>query len=296
MRSGWVFRLAATLALAPGLALAADAGDSSAYHIYPTPQARGALPKPALRSTGTPRMLYYGGPVLSHVKIVSVIWGSGVNATTVSKIGGFLGAVADSTFLDQLAEYGTNLTGTNGHAGTNQKIGRGRYIGQFTIVPRNTSRKLTDGAIQAELRAQIAAGKLPKADLNTLYMTYFPANVSITSFGKSCVAFGAYHSASSSTVTPGNLFYGVMPDCGRGFADLTMTSSHEIAEAVSDAIPTPGSHPAYPQAWNTSDGYEIADLCEGTRAALKTAGQSYAVQRVYLNSVRKCGGGTFTSP
>ena len=128
--------------------------------------------------------------------------------------------------------------------------------------------------MQRELRAQIASGALPPHDNDTLYMIYFPPGVSI-SLGKdkSCVTFGAYHEAVSSTVTHRNIFYGVMPDCGDGFAGATIVSSHEFAEAVTDPIPTPGSNPAYPQAWNTSDGFEIADLCEGHITRLSAGGQ-----------------------
>src|SRR6202000_438818 len=118
---------------------------------------------------------------------------------------------------------------------------------------------------------------------------FFPQDITITSYGKSCIAFGAYHSASSTTVTPSNLFYAIVPDCGAGFSELTFSTSHEIAEAVSDAIPTPGSHPAYPQAWNTFDGYEIADLCESKSPVKLTHGaQGYDVARVFLNSTHKC--------
>jgi len=274
-----------------------SAGDSTAYHIYPSASVRARSPSPGDRAVNDAQtMLYYGGPVIANVRIVSVIWGPNVNRTTAARIGPFLGAVVNSTYIDQLAQYATNRTAVNGQAGTNQKIGRGAYRGQFMIMPKNASPSLTDAAIQTEIRQQIAAGKLPAADLNTLYMIYFPFNVTITSFGKSCVAFAAYHSSSSGAVSTSNLFYGVMPDCGGGFADMTISSSHEIAEAVTDAIPTPGSKPVYPQAWNTSTGYEIADLCQGTKTTLTGAGKNYSVQQVFLNSTGKCGTGKFTSP
>lgn len=299
-----IFRALAALAPAfiGGIAAAAPAtapgeGDSRAYHVLPTVEMRAAEAKRPDLSAAAQSMLYFGGPVISHVRIVSVIWGADVNPATVKQAGPFLGAVANSTFLTQLGEYRTDRMGTNGHAGTNQTIGRGTYRGQFQIKPINASRKLSDAAVQAELRAQIAAGKLPKNNLNTLYVTFFPQNITISSFGNSCVAFGAYHSASSTTVTPSNLFYAVVPDCGAGFADLTVSTSHEVAEAVSDAIPTPGSHPAYPQAWNTSNGYEIGDLCEAKSPVKLTQGaQSYEVARVFLNSTHKCTTGPYTSP
>lgn len=287
---------AAFLAMA-ATAARADDGDSVAYHLFPTAAARAARAKPDAQAATPRTMLYFGGPVLSHAKVVAVMWGSDVDPTTSAKIGDFLAAAVNSTYVDKLKEYATNLKATDGHAGTNQTIGRGTYVGKFTIMPQNKARVVTDAAIQTELRGQIAAHKLPRDDLDTLYMVYFPASITIKSFGRSCVAFGAYHSATSATVKPRNLFYGVMPDCRHGFAEMTYVSSHEMAEAISDAIPTPGSHPAYPQAWNTQDGYEIADLCESAvPSRLVRGSQSYVVSRVFLNSIHRCGAGGFTSP
>ena len=185
----------------------------------------------------------------------------------------------------------------NGHPGTNQTITRGFFRGKVRITPSNSSKTLSDGDIRTELHAQIAAGALPAADLNTLYMIYFPADITITlGGGRSCTSFGAYHEAISSTVTPSNVFYGVMPDCGGGFSSITVASSHEFAEAVTDAIPTPGSHPAYPQAWNTANGFEIGDLCEGHDTTLAGGGETYTVQEVFTNSTNACATGNFTNP
>jgi hypothetical protein len=262
--------------------------DSVSYHLYVPNRA------PA-RATGSE--LYYGGPVLANVKTVAVIWGNGVAPITKSRIGPFLQALPNSTYLDQLVQYSTNLTGVNGHKGTDQTIARGSYLGQFIIKPANKATKLTDADVQTELKGQIAAGKLPANDLNTLYMIYFPAKISISIGGaQSCVSFGAYHSSSSPKVTASNLFYGVMPNCGGGFIGQTIASSHEFAEAVTDAIPTPGSNPAYPQAWNTSNGLEIGDLCEGNDTTLVTSGTTYRVQEVYDNSKAACATGKFKSP
>ena len=289
--------LAAALSLAarPGLAAAATpAPDGTAYHLY-IPNRHIA---PSVSPPANPTMLYYGGPVISQVKVVVVLWGGGVPKTTTSAIAPFFKAIANSTYIDQFAQYSTvGITGVNGKPGTNQTIVRGSLRGKFKIRPINTSKTLTDGDVQTELKAQIASGALPAADLNSLYMMYFPADISISLGGsRSCVAFGAYHEAVSATVTPSNIFYGVMPDCGGGFASITVASSHEFAEAVTDAIPTPGTHPAFPQAWNDANGSEIGDLCEGRDTTLTAAGQVYTVQEIFTNSTNACAKGKFTSP
>jgi len=276
---------------------AATTDGSGNYHLFPMSGLRATQPGPEARSRNAARTeLYYGGPVLPKIKVVTVIWGNDVNKTTVNNIGPFFAGIVDSTFVDQLKQYSTNLTGVNGHAGTHQVIGRGTYKGQFKITPARKSANLTDASVQNELKDQIAAKHLPAADQNTLYMVYFPSSVTITA-GRavSCRQFSAYHSASPGTVG-NNVFYGVMPDCHGGFVEQTVASSHEFAEALTDGIPTPGSHPAYPQAWNTSDGEEIADLCEGTRAALTVGAKRYTVQQVFLNTTKACSKGGYHSP
>jgi len=270
-----------------------------AIHIYRTPEQWHAIGRfPNLGTAGS--MEYFGGSVFSHVKVVSVLWGPNVNATTVKKIPGFLNALVDSTYVDQLSpQYDTNITGVNGHKGTNQTINRGKFLGQVEITPQNQSTTLTDKDVHVEIAGQIAQGVLSKNDNNTLYMIYFPASITIT-LGKavSCKQFGAYHfAAEHKALVKDNLFYGVMPDCNAGFDFITVASSHEFAEAATDNIPTPGSHPNFPQAWNTSDGYEIGDLCESAPTATLTAGKkSWTVQEVFLNTTNACGTGNFTSP
>jgi hypothetical protein len=299
-------RLRSLVALAAATSLsmyspvqAADSGAGTAYHVFQTPaqMARsGRVPHVPHRGAKG-EMEYFGGSVFSNVNVVSVIWGPKVNSQTVADIGGFLSAIVNSTYVDQLSIYDTDLNGVNGHKGTDQTIARGTYFGQVQITPKHGGSSITDKQIHAELEYQIGKGVLPAQTLNTLYMIYFPPGVTIK-LGKlvSCQQFGAYHEAVSSKVTATNIFYGVMPDCDAGFDYLTIASSHEFAEATTDNIPTPGSHPKYPQAWNTADGYEIGDLCEGTEATLTTATNTYDVQELYLNNIAGCGTANFQSP
>ncbi len=292
MRLGSIAALTA-LALSacpPMSAIAAPQG--KAYHIYqPNLFPKGAAPAQT-------SMLYYGGPVISKTKVVVVLWGPNVPKATTRILKPFFKALTNSTYMDQLAQYSTvGMVGVNGDPGSNQTISRGSFHGKFVITPVNKKTSLTDADVQTELEGQITAQHLPAADLNTLYMIYFPAGVSITLDGlHSCSSFGAYHEAVSSQVTPNNIFYGVMPDCGYSPAGMESVSSHEFAEATTDAIPTPGSNPAFPQAWNTSNGYEIGDLCESSQGRLTAGGQTYTVQQEFLNSTHACSTGNYTSP
>lgn len=268
----------------------AQAQELPAYHIYRTPQMRHGQPAAST-------IEYFGGPVISAVQVEVVLWGPKVASTTVKDIGPFLKSLANSTFTDLLAQYKTNLKGVNGHPGTHQTISRGTLLGQVQITPKNTSLTLTDAQIQAEIKHQITTGKLPQQNPNVLYMIYFPADITITLDGlTSCVEFGAYHEANPGNPKKSNVFYGVMPDCGGGFTEQTVDSSHEFAEAVTDAIPTPGSNPNYPQAWNTANGDEIGDLCEGDDATLTAGSTKYTVQEVFDKKTNACAKGNYTSP
>ena len=252
-------------------------------------------------------LLYYGGPVLSQVKVYAVFWGNQVDQETQSQIGGFFSTVSNSSYLDWIEEYNTLITAVDGRKGTQQHLNRGSYAGAITINPSNVSTNLSDTDVQNELQKQITAGVLPKPDENTLYMTYFPPGVSISAFGAtSCVEFCAYHSFKGD-VTTDHFFYGVMPDiggacasgCGFGgtsFDSLTAISSHEFMESITDPFPTPGNTPAYPQAWNTSDGSEIGDLCAGTNNTLTAANKTYTVQSEFDNKTGACTTTPWTSP
>ena len=274
-------------------ALAAAPQPQGHYHLY-------QFHKSVVPLAAGQTMEYFGGSVTSSVNVVAVMWGANVPSSTVKGIGGFFQALVNSTYVDQLTQYSTvGITGVNGKPGTNQTIGRGTFSGTITITPVNTSTHLSDIAIRKELVGQIRAGNLPRPSANLLYMVYFPQNVVITLGGsRSCVSFGAYHEAVSGKPDKNNIFYGVMPDCGGGFTSITDVTSHEFAEAITDNIPTPGSNPAYPQAWNTSNGSELGDLCEGYNGSLNdtTTNMSYTVQEVFLNSTGACSTGNFTSP
>lgn len=272
-------------------------GNGSAIHFYQTPEQMkrsGRLP-PQL---GTGEMEYFGGSVFSKVKLVSVLWGPNVNATWVSGLPGYHAAIVNSTYLDQLAEYSTKgVKSVDGKHTGKQTIKRGTYLGQIQITPKNTKANITDKQVRAELAYQIGQGVLPPNDLNTFYMIYFPPGVTIKAFHLiSCQNFGAYHDAASGKVTKSNIFYAVEPDCHYSFNSQTIVSAHEFSEATTDNIPTPGSNPSYPQAWNNASGYEIGDLCEGTQGTLTAGKNSYPVQQEYLNSKGACSTGNYTSP
>src|SRR5258708_10085681 len=204
-------------------------------------------------------LTYHGGQVTSNVRVVQVLDGFGsyatqISTTTTPSIASFFTDIGNSTYLTgMLNEYNTTISG-----GTNQVIGAGTFGGLFSIVPAsgNNGSTITDTQIQSELLSQITAAHLPApvldaaGNVNTLYMIYFPPGKTISQGGSSsCVGGGfcAYHGPTSNTFNSHNVLYGVLPDmqagsgCARGcgnstvFNNYTSGSSHEYAEAITDA-------------------------------------------------------------
>jgi hypothetical protein len=254
-------------------------------------------------------LTYFGGPVISNVHVVQVLWGNGsyapqVSATTTPSIASFFSDITNSTFMDMLSQYNTTISG-----GTNQTIGHGTFDGQFTIIPSVTGSTIDDTQIQPELLAQINAGHLPApvldaaGNVNTLYMIYFPPGITITQGGSSsCVGGGfcAYHGTTSNTIGGSHVLYGVHPDmqagsgCAQGcgnssvFGNYTSVSSHEFAEAVTDADVGIATTFAAPLAWMDMNNGEIGDICNAQQGTFVANGTSYTIQLEFSNSANNC--------
>src|SRR5579871_5599230 len=254
---------------------------------------------------------YFGGPVISNVHVVQVLYGSGsfdshITSTATPSMASFFTDITNSTFMDMLSEYNTPVSG-----GTGQTIGHGTFDGQFTIVPSaaNSGSTIDDTQIQAELLAQINAGHLPSpildaaGNVNTLYMIYFPSGITITQGGsQSCVGGGfcAYHGTTSNTLNSKNVLYGVLPDmqagsgcdqgCGNStiFGNNTSVSSHEFSEAVTDADVGIATTFAAPLAWMDMNNGEIGDICNAQQGSFTVNGTTYTVQLEFSNRANNC--------
>jgi hypothetical protein len=286
------------------------------------------LPRyPASRVTGrgfaSPNdLLYYGGPVMSNVQVVVVLWTNGVDATEQNNAGPFFTAVTASPWMDILSEYYT--AGRNGQdtlPGSNQIIGHGTYLNSKVITPSlcgsGGSCSLTDAGIQAELIAQLKAGNLPQPQFdaagnpNTLYMVYFPPGVTITmGSATSCVDFCAYHGTATYNSNP--LIYGVAPDfsspssgchpapgCGASSSyinNFDAVCSHELAESVTDADVGIGNNIARPLAWYNTTLGEIGDICNGMDTTTTVGGNTFSVQTLWSNALGSCVGSESPTP
>jgi hypothetical protein len=256
---------------------------------------------------------YFGGPVISNVHVVQVLYGSGtynaqVAGTTNPTMGQFYGDLtgANSGYTSLLTQYNTPATG-----GTNQTIGNGTFDGLFQIVPSagNNGSTISDTQIQSELLAQITAGHLPApvldaaGNVNTLYMIFFPPGKTITQGGSSsCVAGGfcAYHGTTSTLLNGKNVLYGVHPDmqtggcstggCGNAgvFGNYTSVTSHELTEAITDADVGIATTFAPPLAWYDMVNGEIGDICNGQQGTYTANGTAYTIQLEFSNAANNC--------
>jgi uncharacterized repeat protein (TIGR01451 family) len=317
--------------VAAGQALSGDSAQTQAAPVvnaapeqrlvHIVPYGRGASTGP-LKNTSAPagaHLTYFGGPVISNIHVVIVFWGTNVDpvVTTPGTIDQFFADITNSRYYDLLTEYSTvGVTGAGTSAtSSNQTIGRGQFDATVTIIPSScpgpTTCTLTDNQIQAELTSQLAAGHLPppvkdaQGVIETFYMIYFPPGVHISLGGApSCAAGGfcAYHSNTSNLVP-----YGVLPDfgptsgcqaphCGNGteFQNITAVTSHEMAEAVTDAQVGSATVFGPPLAWYdpspppTPDLGEVADICAPQDVTVSAGGHTYTVQLEFSNLQNNC--------
>jgi hypothetical protein len=288
---------------------ASGAADRGNHRIFPPRSQQGA----ELRSLGAPQNVsYFGGPVIPNVKVYAVFWGPNVNAQIKSGIGEFYSAAVNSTYLDWMKVYDTNIQATGGKPGSNQHIGRGSFGGNVTIAPRNAGKKLDKKDVEVEIEYQIGQGALARPDDNTLYMIHFPAGITLTTGGMaSCQSWCGDHEGFHSKAY-GDVYYAMMPDlggvcsfgCGFGGSaldNMSFIASHELAEAITDPMcpdmgVNPGAGPEDRAGWARPDGNEIGDLCVDSKGSLQAAGRKYLVEGEWDNSLGGCHAGSFTSP
>ena len=181
---------------------------------------------------------YHGGALLANVEAQAVYLGSdwNSNATLQSQttaIDNFLSNIVQSSYMDMMTNAGYG-------------VGRGTAsVGVVDDVPIAKSNNLTDSSVQNYLKSMINSGKVAAPDANRLYVVYVEPGV-VVSLGRSTSqnSFLGYHGAFSANGK--DVRYVVLPYPGspnpspssQGIAsvmdELTMVTSHELAEAVTD--------------------------------------------------------------
>jgi hypothetical protein len=227
-------------------------------------------------------LTYRGGPVLAHVKVVTVYWGNNVqfSGTGPQSLDAFYTSVVQSAHYDWLIEYKTT---------SQPMVGRGSFAGTYAYTAGKTG-SITDANIRTALGTLIDTAKIPKPDGDTLYAIHFAPGISITMSdgSKSCSVFCAYHNSFSHTT--GNVYYAVNPDqggacaggCGgdpSAFNNTTSVASHELVEATTDADVGQNN-----LAWYNDSQGEIGDICNGQQGKIDI----YTVQKEWSNSKNAC--------
>ncbi|HEY1958521.1 MAG TPA: hypothetical protein VGH28_23045 [Polyangiaceae bacterium] len=249
--------------------------------------------------TSMPLVDYNGGRILANPKIVTVTF-AGDDPTLVSRLQQFDDIITTTPWWTAVSsEYCQQ-------GGTAPCIGQGSGYGHVVIgdAPDANYTDSSQGGpstIQAFLKQHTAAGAdggppdIPSPDDNTLYVLYFPSNVTITLDGDaSCDSFGAYHNTATLPNANGVLVYApyaIIPRCGTKESTTTVSASHEIIEASTD--PDIGenvlSYYMLNQLWAIAGG-EVGDLCEGIGSSGTTTTEStFVVQRSWSNKSAAAG-------
>ena len=234
----------------------------------------GLIGAPQVRAPSAASFTYRGGPLLTAVEIVTVFWGAGWNdataQATAQRLNTFFQFLVSSPYVDQLGEYST----------PQQTIGRGRYAGTARITDTAPGASVMDSAVQQMLSGEVARKSIPAPTPNTLYFTFLPPGVAVVAGNeRSCQAFCGYHDRSA-----GGLYYAVVPypNCAgclgtlQPLDALTSVCSHELGEAITDAVPGQG--------WYDDANGEIGDICAWQNKKLGV----YEVQLLWSNRAKAC--------
>jgi hypothetical protein len=237
-----------------------------------------------------PNFIDHGGPVLESVQIEVVFYGDSWQGSqlqgTRDKIAQFLGDLSDSSFLDVLAQY---------HGPDGQAIQHGQ-VTDSAIVADPIGSNVTPSDIETMLLQRIGDGTLQPSGPNRLYFVFTPPGVSVNDTPGTEVDFLGYHADLVDRQGRDNA-YAVIPFPGPPnpqfggldqFQSLTNTSSHELAEAVTDPYSDAHGNPSGFDdfTFDPSSKYqgEIGDICNGSVVYL----HNYAIQKLYSAQAGTC--------
>ena len=245
---------------------------------------------PKAAATAAPKLIYYGGPVIANVKVITIWWGGVSKVQYASQLEKFYAGVTKSNWFRIFSEQSTTST----------KIGMGSWVKSFSdsTAPTGT---VTDTQIQSRLKALISNGSVPAPDANTYYAIHFAPGITIKDGTDiSCQQFCAYHGTIAYSVSVPYIYYGIMPDqggscasgCGSNsnrFNNLCSVSSHELGEMVTDPAVGLATSLASPLAWYDPNNGENGDICNAQQGTtVGSDGVAYTVQAMWSNKANAC--------
>jgi hypothetical protein len=192
-----------------------------------------------------PNIPFNGGAILGNVELVTITWAGDPLEKALQSFDAWI--PSSSYYTGSLAEY---------------QVHAGKQVATWSIASP-ASASLDDSQVEQFLKDAVAAGHIPPPDGNRLYTIYPPAGTTVTIQGSpNC----SYHNSANQYV------YAIVSRCPSpiGLSDLeqlTLSSSHEIAESATDPFFEPST--GFGTAWFSKDptllsafgGGEVGDLC-----------------------------------
>ncbi len=257
---------------------------------------------PANLGTVAGNFVNHGGPVLGSVEVEAVFLGDAWKndaslQPTMQQIDSFLQYIVNSPFMDTMGQYG---------------VGRGQVTGS-TVLGDPLGSTVSTGQIDNLLSRAVQDGTLQASDANRLYVVFTPPNVGISEGRFQLNNVLGYHTS----LFNGNSqdAYAVIPYPGGSnpqepgldaFGSLTQTTTHELAEAVTDPYVNAQGNPSGWDDYNFTPGDpgqgEIGDIADGLGAPpafLTNNGVTYAVTELWSNQAGNAvapGSSTPTTP
>lgn len=208
------------------------------------------VPAAAQQNLDDIQVKYHGGPLLQRVRVITLFWGSDWKQSPLpAYLNSFFKALfTDGRFMANLAQYST----------ADYTIENGVFAGTYTD-PQAPPSTIEDSDVEAEIRDAITGGHVRKPDANTVYFVFTPPKATLDSPSGTDpeIDFSGYHKYAAAG-TP--FAYAVIryDDRQSGPALMTMTASHELAEAVTD--PEPELQRRHHGGWYDETNGEIGDI------------------------------------
>ena len=173
----------------------------------PAPARRAAPGIEVLEDRCVPAVFtYHGGPLLSHVEVQPVFYGSrwsqAAYASQAGYVEGFLNTVVQDPYLETLTTAGYGVGPGSASPGVRLRIvssPQSRRAVRNSLLLQNLGRHdaVTDRLIQQALQGAILNGRLQTPDANRLYVVYVQPHtmVLLNNFFLSPGDFSVYHAA-----------------------------------------------------------------------------------------------------
>jgi hypothetical protein len=233
------------------------------------------------RVTAT-NLTYHGGPVITNAKVVSIFWGPSATWGTQSSP-----SVLASTLTGFFGNFGT--TGEYNVITQYSAIRLSNLTTQIWIDNSTPPTRVTDSALQGEVRKYLNAFHGGVGDSSTIYSVFLPpASYSTIQGASSCggpnLQFCAYHSNFSYNgvdVKYSSLPYPSCSGCQWPGWSVAMNFEHFACHETREAVTDPDGN-----AWYDSSGNEADDKCAWSPALFTDRGFGY--QYEWSNASSAC--------